>query len=212
MKITERRPGFDHNDLWDKYFRVKVNYLQSMPMERLKTYGMRVSGIPEIDKTLDRQEISTEMNIDTMFEKHRRGVTIRVVNYSDTAEIYNIIHNHLLAWVEHLSSGINVGNAPLKDLIELDAFAAVVYDKAKSVFNDTNKTASLPSIFKDSQMLNFRNILNREVKEQATVIRASGAEVTKVTNVDPNALPERQSMKELFSEQINLMAKWRNDT
>lgn len=197
------------NDLWDKYFRVRMLYLHSRSIEQIRRYGMRVSGVEEIDQHLDKQEIVTEANIDRMFEKWRAGVTVKVVNYSDTAEIYKIIHSHLIAWAEYLSQGVNIGNAPLKDLIELDQFAGVVYDKAKSVFSEELRKTAIDSNFLNVQSIHFKNILSRSVKEEVTHNAASGAEVTKVTKVDDNGIRERNSLKEIFSQQINQLSGWR---
>lgn len=199
-----------YKDLWDRYFIVKMLYLHSRSVEQVRRYGIRVSGIDEIDRNLDRQEITTQLNIDSMFEKHRQGVTIRVLRYDDTAEIYRIIHSHLIAWAEYLSTGVNIGNAPLKDLIELDAFASVVYDKAKSVFSQEEKVSALASNFTNVQTINFKNILAREVKETETRVTPNGLEVVTINNDRPK-FPERESMKEVFADQINRLQGWRGN-
>lgn len=199
-----------YKDLWDRYYTVKMLYLHSRSVEQVRRYGVRISGVDEIDRYLDRQEITTQLNIDSMFEKHRQGVTIRVLRYEDTAEIYNVIHSHLIAWAEYLSTGVNIGNAPLKDLIELDAFAAVVYDKAKSVFSKEEKVSALASNFTNVQTINFKNILAREVKETETRMTPSGLEVVTIRNDKP-FFPDRESMKEVFTDQINRIQGWRTN-
>lgn len=199
-----------YKDLWDRYYTVKMLYLHSRSVEQVRRFGVRISGVDEIDRYLDRQEITTQLNIDSMFEKHRQGVTIRVLRYEDTAEIYNVIHSHLIAWAEYLSTGVNIGNAPLKDLIELDAFAAVVYDKAKSVFSKEEKVSALASNFTNVQTINFKNILAREVKETETRMTPSGLEVVTINNDKP-FFPDRESMKEVFTDQINRIQGWRTN-
>jgi len=199
-----------YKDLWDRYYTVKMLYLHSRSVEQVRRYGVRISGVDEIDRYLDRQEITTQLNIDSMFEKHRQGVTIRVLRYEDTAEIYNVIHSHLIAWAEYLSTGVNIGNAPLKDLIELDAFASVVYDKAKSVFSKEEKVSALASNFTNVQTINFKNILAREVKETETRMTPSGLEVVTINNDKP-FFPDRESMKEVFTDQINRIQGWRTN-
>ena len=199
-----------YKDLWDRYYTVKMLYLHSRSVEQVRRFGVRISGVDEIDRYLDRQEITTQLNIDSMFEKHRQGVTIRVLRYEDTSEIYNVIHSHLIAWAEYLSTGVNIGNAPLKDLIELDAFAAVVYDKAKSVFSKEEKVSALASNFTNVQTINFKNILAREVKETETRMTPSGLEVVTINNDKP-FFPDRESMKEVFTDQINRIQGWRTN-
>lgn len=198
------------SELWDKYFTVKMLYLHSRDVDRVRRFGMRVSGVEAVDRHLDKQEIVTQMSIDRMFEKHRSGVTIRVMNYNDTAEIYRIIHHHLIAWAEYLATGVNTGSAPLKDLIELDAFASVVYDKAVSVFSQEVKATALASNFANVQAINFTNILKRAREESETIMTANGVEVTRITKETPD-LPERSSLKEIFTNQMNAIGGWRNN-
>lgn len=194
-------------DLWDKYFKVRMLYLHSRSVDQIKKFGVRISGIEEIDRDLDKQMIETEMNIDSMFEKWRKGVTIRVVNYNDTAEIYRIIHTHLVTWSEYLSTGVNIGDAPLKDLIELDQFASIVYDKAVAVFSQEDRNTAVASNFLNVQSINFKNILKRERNVSETRMN-DGVEVTTVTKNEKSGLPMRHSMKDIFNEQINRVSKW----
>lgn len=190
------------DDLWERYFMVKVNYLKSRPTDQIRRYGVRVSGNPEVDRYLPEQEIVTQMNIDAMFEKYRMGVSVKVINYDDTAEIYRIIHHHLIAWAEYLSTGINIGNAPLKDLVELDVFAGVVYDKARSVFSEEVRESAISKNFAKVQAINFSNILQKPPSGQRL---RSGAEVSAV-----NRLPgERPSMKEVFVKEIDRLSHFR---
>ena len=177
---------------------------------------MRVSGVEEIDRELDKQEIVTEMCIDRMFEKHRMGVTIRVLNYDDTAIIYNLIHAHLIAWAEYLATGVNVGGAPLKDLVELDAFAAVVYDKAKSVFSMEERVSALSSNFSKVSQFNFTNILKRSKFPEASLTKtlSSGAEVTQASKTvgEEPKFPERSSLKDIFATELSRVEGWRGRT
>lgn len=197
------------DDLFDKYFKVRMSYFRSRSLEYLKTYGMRVSGFEEIDRNLENQQIVTEMTVDRMFEKWRTGVTVSLIRYDDSADVYKIIHNHLIAWAEYLSTGINTGAAPLKDLVELDIFAGVVYDKARSVFSAEERQTAIATNFLGVQTINFGNILQKARKETNTRVSASGAEVTRVTESNPSGIRERNSFKDLFSSQINQVAGWR---
>lgn len=195
-------------DIWDRYFKVKMLYLHSRSIDQIRKFGIRISGIEEIDRDLERQMIETEMNIDSMFEKWRKGVTIRVINYNDSGEIYRIIHSHLVAWAEYLSTGVNIGDAPLKDLIELDQFAAIVYDKAVNVFSQEDRNTAIASNFLNVQSINFKNILKREPNESSTKMNSNGVEVMTVTKNEKASLPMRHSMKDIFNEQINRVSKW----
>ena len=190
------------NDLWDQYFLVRYNYALSRSAEDIRRYGTRISGLNELDKDLHREMISTEINIDTMFELYRKGVTIYVTNYNDTEKIYRIIHNHLIAWADYMANGIHTGAAPLKDLVELDIFAGIVYDKAKSVFSKQERETGLASFILKSQTLNFANILKRSTVDAGTEF-VNGVETTTINKVkSKNPFPERSSFKDVFIDQM----------
>lgn len=201
------------NDLWDKYYMVRMPYLQSRPVEQIRRFGIRISENELLDRQRETEMILTQLNIDMMFEHWRKGVTIRVINYNDTAEIYKIIHQHLIAWAEYLSGGINTGAAPLKDLIELDEFASVVYDKAVNVFSQEQRRSAIAENFVNVQSINFFNILQRERRPEETHFQSlgNGIEAARVDSSDSKPkLPTRNSLKDLFSEQVNAINGWRS--
>lgn len=194
--------------LWDNYYDVSYLFLHSRNVDYLKRYGMRVSGMNHIDRQLDKQEIQTQASIDTMFEKWRTGVTVRVLRYEDTAEIYRIIQSHIVSWMDHLENGINVGNAPLKDLVQLDEFAAVVYDKARNIFSTQSKETFLARNFAAVQPINYTNILKRSIRDTHNfIVTDSGAEVVKINEKEPST-PERESMKKFFAEHMRFLGGW----
>lgn len=202
------------NDLWDKYYMVKMPYLQSRPVEQIRRFGVRISENEMLDRQRETEMIVTQLNIDMMFEYWRKGVTIRVINYNDTAEIYKIIHQHLIAWAEYLSGGINTGAAPLKDLIELDEFASIVYDKAVNIFSQEQRRSAIAENFTNVQAINFFNILQRETRREENHFQTigEGVDVARIDSTGANKpkLPERNSLKDLFSEQVNAINGWRN--
>lgn len=217
MRQAAPSTQFSGDDLFDRYYTVKMLHLHSRSVDSLKRFGYRVSGVQEIDQFLDRQEIITEMNIDRMFEKYREGVTIRLLRYEDTAEIYKIIHSHLIAWSEYLSHGINTGNAPLKDLVELDVFAGVVYDKAKYVFSEEERNVALSTNFGNVQSLNFMNILKRSASSSIFGQKTSipGVEVFDVNaekEKEKAKYPERYSFKDVFATELARAEGWKGNS
>lgn len=203
----------DESGLFDEYFKVKYAYLQSRSIEDIRKYGYRVSGVEEIDRQLDKQEVTTELTINQMFEKYRAGVTITVLNYKDTKRIYEIIHAHLTAAAEYLHSGVNTGGVPIEDLIELDIFAGVVYKEARYVFNLKAREDVLSKNFVAVQDINFANILTREApqRQDPSLRRDDGVEVTTHgrKNNEPSA-PDRSSYREIFEEQMKHLHGWRH--
>lgn len=199
------------DDLFDRYFWVKVNTLQNMNEHRLREFGVRTSGVPELDTYIPKQEIRTEWSINMMFEKWRRGVKINVINYSDTVIIYNIIQSHLQKWAQYLQRGVNVGDSPFKDLIELDMFSAIIYDKAKCMFTREERTSAIASNFVNMSSLNFGNILRRRTERVTTIGDIDTKEVTTIGEIPPEEGHEidRQSYKSVFEEQAEHIQAWR---
>ena len=201
------RGTYTGDDLWDRYFFVRVNSMASANPLRMEKYGMRVTGVEEWDRDIDKQENTCQWNINMMFEHWRRGNYVRVVNYADTVIIYDIIQQHLYAWAQHLKSGINVGDAPLKDLIELDQFTKVVYDKARNMFTPEERETAIASNFTNISKINFSNILGR-VRAVST-ITADGIEVTEIQKDEPKVEVDRHSYQNAFEKAAKEIGIWR---
>lgn len=197
---------YDHRDLFERYYAVRYRHFQSRSPENLRRYGVRVSGVPSIDATIESYEIDSELSIDAMFEMWRKGVTVKVANYQDCAEIYEIIQRHLVKTGEFIRFTINGSNKELlEDLVDLDKFASIVYDKAKSIFTEQERAAVHSHAFAGIQTINFFNILNKGYSKIETVsVTASGEQVAKKTVTDHRQAPvrEREDLSKLFIEQM----------
>ena len=211
-------PQYTGKEIWERLFWVRMPYLASRNLETMRVYGVRVSGIQQLDKERESEMITTELTIDAMFEKWRAGVTVRVMNYNDTEIIYRIIQDHILRWTEQLTYGVNIGNAPLKDLIELDEFATVVYQKAQGIFSPQQRQEALASNFSNMKIFTFQNVLNRATKPVTggRIERiGDGVEVMHLNEEKPveekKGLPERSSFKEFFEDRINQISSWRGE-
>lgn len=117
--------------IWDRLFHCRVPQLATTSEVYLKFFGTPTTGDRAIDKELSNQLIDTYINIATMVEHHSTGVAVYVVKRSDTKIIYDYIDQHLRAWTKVLERGINVGTAPIDDLIAMDNFANSVYTVAQ---------------------------------------------------------------------------------
>ena len=211
------RPTYTSEDLWSRYFKVRMSYLHSRSVDQIRKFGIRISDNEEINRTLDNQEIVTQLNINAMFEKWRTGVTINVMNYADTAIIYEIIHTHLVTCADYMANGINTGDLPLQDLIQLDEFASKIYDKALPLFSQQERLSALATNFRNAQTFNFANILKRsksgqtfeELTNQTTVL-ANGVEVQQVSSSTstPKA-PDRTSYRDVFANDLARIEGWR---
>ena len=211
------RPQYTSEDLWSRYFKVRMNYLQSRSVDYIRQYGIRISESDDVNRYLDTQEITTQLNINAMFEKWRSGVTINVISYGDTVIIYEIIHAHLVTCAEFMANGVNHANLPLQDLIQLDEFASKIYDKARPIFSQQERISALATNFQNGQGFNFANILKRSRSGQSmdeltnqTTVTPNGVEVQQVTTGNESKqYPDRTSYRDIFAEDLARIEGWR---
>lgn len=117
--------------IWETRYLVKVPSLAATSMAFLRNHGTYVTGDKKIDRGNVNNWIVTYLTIDRMVDYYQEGVTIALAKQSDAKLIYEAIESHLLAWTDHLQYGMNIGDAPINDLIAMDEFASVVYPHAK---------------------------------------------------------------------------------
>ena len=194
--------------LWDYYFSVKIPYLQSTSEDYLRIYGMPSTGNKQIDMEVANSWISTMANIATMVDHFKEGTPVRVVKQSDTKIIYDHISRHLENWKNKLQYGINIGEAPIEDLISMDRFANTVYEYAKYQF--TPETIS-SLIGRDlSNVLGFTpstffkpgtvEVVHMPSDRLNTKSLASGAE---------EGIGERDSMASFLKNSLGNLKRWR---
>ena len=122
--------------IFNQKFRCSVPHIAMRSTEHLQHFGMPSCGIKEIDTETARERIDTYLSIAQMVEYFQKGTIVGVKKVADTKIIYERIVDHLNAWKKQLREGLNNGEAPLQDLIDLDQFANAVYAHAQ--FHFTN--------------------------------------------------------------------------
>lgn len=122
--------------IWEMQWHVRVPYLQTTDESYIKHFGMHTTGNAEIDKELSNQLIDTMIPISKMVDYHRRGIPIRIVKYDDVKKIYDYIEKHLSLWADNLKHGLNIGNAPIEDLIAMNDFANSIYPMARPYYTE----------------------------------------------------------------------------
>ena len=176
--------------IWEYLYKVRVPYLQSRTLEDIRDHGVVLSGVPEIDRDIQNQWITTMMCVADMVTYYRASVPIRVVSRGDIKEIYESISRHIDAWKDRLQIGLNVGDAPIEDLIALDRFANTVYDEAKYQFTPDIAHSLTGQHFQGLQRINVQNFFSTNPLQHLQ----SPAE----TEVYPN----RESMGDFFKDRL----------
>lgn len=175
--------------IWEKIFKCGIRYIDLMREEEIRLLGLPTTGDPTLDRSMMHNVQDTWLTINEMIEYYRRGIEIRIRNYDDTKRIYDYIQAHLKAWQRDILNSHTTRHAPLDDLIDLDRFANLVYDKAKYLFN-ANATQS-EFIEGLERSLNFVSLFNIP---QETPSRDTEGK-------DP--YPKRESFEKLFTERVH---------
>lgn len=187
--------------IWEPVFRCTIPQLQTTSTTYLRLFGSPTTGHPEIDKSLNDQTLTTYLTIAKMVEYYKKGVPVRVAQYKDTKTIYEYIENHIRAWKRRLETGINIGGAPIEDLITMDQFATSVYQHARHLIDQEEIDSFLIKSMNQVQSINKFNILKPLVTENE--------EVTKINVDDEPVFPQRDSLADVFKNSRVIGRKWK---
>ena len=132
-----------------------------------------------------------------MVEYFTKGIPVYIVKQADVKTIYEYIENHLLAWKRQLEQGVNIGGAPVDDLIAMDAFANKIYEHAKYHF--TREVA-------DSIFLRQMGAINRNTFISPL---STPAPVNSDKTDENDGYHSRDSLAEHFKEKRVGIRKWR---
>ena len=180
------------NLIFDSLFMVRVPDLQTRSEQHIKMFGVHSTGDRTQDMVMANQLITIMIPIAKMVEYHKQGVNIRVVKRQDILTIYDYITRHLEAWKARLNQGLNIGDAPIDDLIKLDEFANVVHESAKYQFTREIADSILAKHLSSTITFNKHNIFKKE---------SSTAKI--ITNQEPdknNDEKQEQVQRNGFSE------------
>ncbi len=179
--------------IFKELYLCRIPNYKTMSVDYLKMFGTPTTFNDDIDRELSKELIKVMIPISQMIEYFKEGIVVRVVNEKDTLAIYEAISLHLYYWKEHLTKGLNTGNAPMEDLILMDQFANAVYPYASSNYVGSQ----VESIFKrktKNSLMNQSSILNKLNK--------------KIENKDAPETPERLSMADFFKDKSMGIRKW----
>jgi hypothetical protein len=160
-------------------FLTRASEIHTRTVKDIKQYGTYITGYKEIDNDLVNRYVTTYMTIQQMVEYYKNGAIIAIVKQSDLGLIYEIITKYLKEWAYQLDVSLNIGDAPVGDLIILDNFAEKLFEYTR--FNYKRGSILVGSIF-DRQ-----NIYTKSYKSSIKAI---------VDN--KNILPNRKSYNEFL--------------
>ena len=198
MNSLRHDPDYDTTiKIWDYLYRVRLPYIQSRSIDDLKKYGVALTGVSEIDKDIKNQLITVMLPISQMVEYFKEGTSVRICSQSDVKEIYDSISDHIMAWKDRLSNGLNLGNSPIEDLIAMDQFAHAVYEHAKYHFTQADINTYAVKHFNNIQPINASNFFSKPLYNS---VDQSQPGVIKINSEE--TLPERNSLADFFQNRL----------
>ena len=208
--ITHNTETDTTGPLWDILYKVRMPYLQTTSVEYIKMFGMPTSGDKGTDLEMANQWITTYQSIASLTEHYSNGVSIKIVDPSDPKRIYEAVAAHLEAWKSQITYGINIGGAPIEDLIKLDNFANAIYEHAKyhmvakpggGAFSDAiNKL----NPFAKTKM--FRNNYSASERTKSTV---GGMNKYSNNASDSSGIQDRESLGDFLKNSLNTTSRYR---
>lgn len=119
--------------IWTDLFRVVVPYKYLVSQEQLQTFGLPHTGSDDLDQEAHNAMTTAYWTIDQIVESFRSGTRVTLPSKHELKIIYDTVYSYLLAWKDVLQYGINVGEAPIEDLLLLDQFAGSLYNQTHLV-------------------------------------------------------------------------------
>lgn len=183
----------------------RVPLLQSMSIEQLRKTGVRVSGNKIDDANIKNEWLTTYLSIEKMVDYHREGIPVKIVNQSDLPIMYDFISRHLSAWKEQLEYGINIGNAPIDDLVAMDTFATSVYEHAVHQFTRAEADSLMARHLMTLTNVNRQNFFRQDSIKK--YLGTDGVEVDEngtvhISGREDEKPPERETMADFFRDRM----------
>lgn len=166
--------------IFEKRWVIRTRKIDVTSIEDIRRFGTPTSGDPTFDEYMKNEIVERYMTIAQMVEVAKNAGMIQVVKKQDSAEIYQRIQNHLLAWEDYVRRSYDLTKVPYDDLIELDKFAAIVYDKAKYVLGKRFENNSFLDMLRSRTTVDF-NGTHGEKDEGEYVERDSMANIFRRT-------------------------------
>lgn len=182
--------------IFQHVFFCRIPELQSRSAEHIRYWGVPTTGNKDVDNELKKEMLDTFLPIAKMAEYFKDGVPLYIPKQEDVKFIYECVTYHLHTWRKQIEFGLNLGQAPIDDLILLDEFANSVYSHAKYQF--TREIAN--SLF--AQHLSSTTKSNRGTFFKKKVVAEEEPDENGAVTINkkPDLHPPRESLTDLFRD------------
>ncbi len=118
-------------ELTKSLFKITVPEQQSRNVEDIRRFGVYQSGVEEIDADTHNRWITVMVPLRKILDYSLNGVPIKIRDRKDIKRMYDIIQEYCYYWAHALYSQINIGDAPIDELLQYDELAEKLFYFAK---------------------------------------------------------------------------------
>lgn len=116
--------------IFHRFWPVRISGIHLLDEGTLELFGTVTSGSVKDDVAIASAVRSAAFTIAGMAVMLKEGATFTLADPATASEIFNIIQDHLLAWIRQIDGSFNRRSAPLEGLRELEALAEYLYPYA----------------------------------------------------------------------------------
>lgn len=187
--------------IWERLFGIKIRFKDTIDLSQVQSRGIPTVGDSSIDNAVLNDWVYKYITINDMVEYHRNGISFIIITHKETGDIYNIIHEYLLAWKDLVVNGLNIGNAPLEDLIALDSFATSIYPHACEYLQVDLTNNSLDNWFSSKKYMSRSFIMDKLQNEREIEFNNSIPD-------DQREVKKHQTLADVFSDAVITKRVW----
>lgn len=125
--------------LFKDLYKVSMRQKDVQTIEEQRVYGTISSGHKGLDEMMQNSYITRYLTINDMIELYREGISFRLTEGFDSKKIYEAVSEHTGRWREALQYTMNMGKAPVEDLILMEDFISTIYERAKFEYVSKDK-------------------------------------------------------------------------
>lgn len=136
-----------------------VPYITTLDMDEVSEYGMRGTGLEELDEKLDVMRVKVYITIARMVELYTENHPISICNGLAAKQIYEAITTYTQQWSAYIKgNSLNRSAIPIDDLLDLEEFAMRIRPHAVSAIDDAPVEIGLTNLL-DEYLTPLHNVV-----------------------------------------------------
>jgi hypothetical protein len=102
-----------------------VPYITTLDQDEVATYGIRCTGVEELDEHLDTMQVKVYITIDRMIDLYTENHPVRIATQKAAKQVYESLTTYSQHWAGYIKAqSLNQARLPVEDLIIMEDFAS----------------------------------------------------------------------------------------